>query len=163
MLKIGVITASDKGSAGERVDVSGAKIKELVRKIDGQVVAYSVIPDEFQIIKDKLINFADEQKLDIIFTTGGTGFSPRDITPEATMAVVERPTPGIAEVMRLESLKITPKAMLSRATAGIRGQTLIVNLPGSPKAVEECLTAIMPALAHGMDILRGTGGECGRN
>lgn len=160
MLKIGIITASDKGSRGERVDQSGPKIKELVRKMAGEVVAYTVIPDELETIKDTLISFADEKQVDIIFTTGGTGFSPRDITPEATMAVIERLTPGIPEVMRLESLKITPKAMLSRAVAGIRGKTLIVNLPGSPKAVAECLQAIMPALPHGIEILKGEASEC---
>jgi molybdenum cofactor synthesis domain-containing protein len=160
VLKIGIVTASDKGSRGERVDESGPKIKELVEEMAGQVVAYQVIPDELETIKETLVDFADDKKVDIIFTTGGTGFSPRDVTPEATLAVVQRLTPGIPEVMRLESLKITPKAMLSRAVAGIRGNTLIVNLPGSPKAVAECLQAIMPALPHGIEILKGEAGEC---
>ncbi|MBS4024432.1 MAG: molybdopterin adenylyltransferase [Clostridia bacterium] len=160
MLKIGIVTASDKGSRGERVDESGPKIKELVETIAGKVVAYQIIPDELEIIKKTLIDFADDKKVDIIFTTGGTGFSPRDVTPEATLAVVQRLTPGIPEVMRMESLKITPKAMLSRAVAGIRGNTLIVNLPGSPKAAAECLQAIMSALPHGIEILKGEASEC---
>ncbi|MDW7674014.1 MAG: molybdopterin adenylyltransferase [Bacillota bacterium] len=160
MLRIGIITASDKGAKGERIDTSGPKIKELVAQMAGDVVAYTVIPDDMETIKATLIQYADEYKVDIIFTTGGTGFSPRDVTPEATLAVVERLTPGIPEVMRLESLKITPKAMLSRAAAGIRGKTLIINLPGSPKAVAECLQAIMPALGHGIEILKGEASEC---
>lgn len=160
MLRIGIITASDKGAKGERIDTSGPKIKELVVQMAGHVEAYVIVPDDFETLKSTMIDFADNKQLDMIFTTGGTGFSPRDITPEATMAVVERPTPGIPEVMRLESLKITPKAMLSRAAAGIRGKTLIVNLPGSPKAVAECLQAIMPALPHGIEILKGEASEC---
>jgi molybdenum cofactor synthesis domain-containing protein len=160
VLKIGIVTASDKGSKGERTDESGPKIKELVEKIAGEVVAYQVIPDELELIKETLIDFTDNKQVDIIFTTGGTGFSPRDVTPEATLAVVQRLTPGIPEVMRLASLKITPKAMLSRAAAGIRGRTLIINLPGSPKAAAECLQAIMPALPHGIEILKGEASEC---
>lgn len=161
MLKIGIITASDKGAKGEREDLSAGVIKELVKDI-GQVVAYAVVADEQKLLEAKMIEFTDELQVNLIFTTGGTGFAPRDVTPEATMAVIDRFVPGIGEVMRLESLKVTPKAMLSRAIAGIRKNTLIINLPGSPKAVKECLQAIMPALPHGMDILLGKASECAR-
>jgi molybdopterin adenylyltransferase len=154
MLKIGIITASDKGAKGEREDLSAGVIKEAVKDL-GQVIAYAVVPDEQELLQAKMIEFADELQVNLIFTTGGTGFAPRDVTPEATMAVIDRFVPGIGEVMRLESLKVTPKAMLSRAIAGIRNKTLIINLPGSPKAVKECLQAIKPALPHGMDILLG--------
>ncbi len=162
MISVGVITASDQGSKGERVDLSGETIKEMVPQIGGKVTGYCVLPDDRHLLADKMREFADQAGLDLILTTGGTGFSPRDITPEATLDVVERLVPGIAEVMRLESLKKTPKAMLSRAVAGIRGKTLIINLPGSPKAVRECLEAIFPALPHGIEILRGEASECAR-
>ncbi|MGI6331501.1 MAG: molybdopterin adenylyltransferase [Zhaonellaceae bacterium] len=161
MLKIGIITASDKGSKGEREDLSSAAIRELVHDL-GQVVAYEVVPDEQELLERKMIEFADELEINLIFTTGGTGFAPRDVTPEATMAVIHRLVPGIGEAMRYESLKVTPLAMLSRGIAGIRNKTLIINLPGSPKAVKECLQAIKPALAHGMDILLGKAEECAR-
>ncbi|ATW27227.1 MogA/MoaB family molybdenum cofactor biosynthesis protein [Candidatus Formimonas warabiya] len=162
MIKIGVITASDKGARGERVDLSGPAIKEMVASIGGEVIAYAIVPDDQILLQAKLKEYADELRVDLIFTTGGTGFSPRDVTPEATLAVVDRLAPGIAEAMRLASLKITPKAMLSRATSGIRGKTLIVNLPGSPKAVKECLEVILTALPHGIEILRGEAQECAR-
>lgn len=160
MIKVGIITASDKGSRGEREDLSGRVIEEMVKTIDGTVVAYNVIPDEFEVIQEYLLKYIKEKKVDLILTTGGTGFSLRDVTPEATLSVVDRLAPGIAEAMRAESMKITPKAMLSRAVAGIRGKTLIVNLPGSPKAVKECLTVILPALPHGIEILKGEASEC---
>ncbi|MGI6451803.1 MAG: MogA/MoaB family molybdenum cofactor biosynthesis protein [Desulfitobacteriia bacterium] len=128
-----------------------------------EVKASAVIPDEQQMIAGKLIEFADELQLDLIITTGGTGFSPRDVTPEATLTVVEKRAPGLAEAMRLESLKVTPMAMLSRAEAGIRGRSVIINLPGSPKAVRECLAVVMPALGHGIEILQGLTGDCARN
>lgn len=160
MITIGILTASDKGSIGEREDLSGAVIKEIVRGMGWSVKAMDIIPDEKNIIMGKLIQYADEIAIDIVFTTGGTGFSPRDVTPEATLAVVERLTPGIPEAMRLESLKITPRALLSRAVAGIRGRTIIINLPGSPKSVRECLDVILPSLQHGVDILKGNAGEC---
>ncbi|MHB1420220.1 MAG: MogA/MoaB family molybdenum cofactor biosynthesis protein [Bacillota bacterium] len=160
MFKVGVITASDKGSRGERVDESGPMIKEIVARIGGEVKAYEVVPDSRLVLEAKMLEYADTLKLDLILTTGGTGFGPRDVTPEATLAVIERMAPGLAEAMRWESLKVTPRAMLSRAVAGIRGQTLIVNLPGSPKAVRECLEVILPALPHGLEILKGTAGEC---
>ncbi|NPV26128.1 MAG: MogA/MoaB family molybdenum cofactor biosynthesis protein [Firmicutes bacterium] len=160
MIRVGVLIMSDKGSRGERVDACGDVIREMVKEIDGEVVAYAVLPDEQPAIQDHLIDFADNQRLDLVLTSGGTGFSPRDVTPEATLAVVHKLVPGIAEAMRLESLKITPKAMLSRAIAGIRGRTLIINLPGSPKAVRECLAVVLPALPHGIEILRGEAFEC---
>jgi len=161
MLHVGVITASDKGSRGEREDVSGATLKELVKEIDGEVVEYVVLPDDRLVLAQTMRLWADEGRVDLILTTGGTGFSQRDVTPEATLDVAERLVPGIAEVMRAESLKVTPRAMLSRATAAIRRRTLIINLPGSAKAVRECWSAIAPALPHGLQILKGEASECG--
>lgn len=160
MFRVGVITASDKGSRGEREDLSGALLKELVKEIEGEVVAYVVLPDEQQQLAQKMREWADDLSLDLILTTGGTGFSMRDVTPEATKDVADRMVPGIAEVMRYESYKITPKAMLSRAVAALRKRTLIVNMPGSPKAVKECWQAIAPALPHGIQILKGEASEC---
>ncbi|MDT3699284.1 MAG: MogA/MoaB family molybdenum cofactor biosynthesis protein [Thermincola sp.] len=162
MYKVGIITASDKGSRGEREDLSAQVIREEIAKIGGEVLEYVVIPDEQELIQKQLIEYADIKKLDLVLTTGGTGFSPRDVTPEATLAVVDRLVPGIPEVMRMESSKITSRAMLSRAAAGIRKMTLIINLPGSPKAVKENLEWILPALPHGLDILKGTASECAR-
>lgn len=160
MISVGILTASDKGSKGERVDLSGQAIKTMVEEIGWQVKVAEIVPDEKSIIEEKLIQYADELKLDVVFTTGGTGFSPRDVTPEATLAVVDRLTPGIPEAMRWESLKITPRAMLSRAAAGIRKKTIIINLPGSPKGVKECLAVVLTSLEHGVDILKGNAGEC---
>lgn len=160
MLKVGVITASDKGSRGEREDLSGGLLKELVKDIGGEVVEYAVLPDEQQLLAQKMREWADDLGLDLILTTGGTGFSLRDVTPEATKEVADRMVPGIAEVMRYESYKVTPKAMLSRAVAALRKRTLIVNMPGSPKAVKECWQAIAPALPHGIQILKGEASEC---
>ncbi len=162
MIKVGIITMSDKGAKGEREDKSGAVIKETVAKIDGQVEYYKIIPDDFDVIKEQLLHCCDVLKLDLVLTTGGTGLSPRDNTPEATLAVTEKQVPGIPEAMRRESMRHTPKAMLSRAAAGVRGQTLIINLPGSPKGVKECLEIILPVLPHGLEILSGRGGECAR-
>ncbi|PKM44112.1 MAG: molybdenum cofactor biosynthesis protein [Firmicutes bacterium HGW-Firmicutes-8] len=161
MYRVGIITASDKGSRGEREDLSARVIREEVAKIGGEVLEYAIVPDEEEQIKNKLIEFTDNKGLDLILTTGGTGFSLRDVTPEATLAVIDRLAPGIPELMRAESFKITPRAVLSRAAAGIRKQTLIINLPGSPKAVRENLGWILPALPHGLDILKGTASECG--
>ncbi|WP_425805641.1 MogA/MoaB family molybdenum cofactor biosynthesis protein [Desulfitobacterium sp. Sab5] len=160
MLKVGVITASDKGSRGEREDLSGQLLKELVKGINGEVVLYIVLPDDQKLLADKMKVWTDEAGLDLILTTGGTGFSLRDVTPEATLSIADRLVPGIAEVMRLESLKVTPKAMLSRAVAVLRKRTLIINMPGSPKAVKECWQAISPALNHGIQILKGEASEC---
>ncbi|PHS29673.1 MAG: molybdenum cofactor biosynthesis protein [Alkaliphilus sp.] len=160
MFNIGIITASDKGYKGERDDVSGKLIKKIMVVEKYIVSKYIVLPDEKEVISNELINMSDYLKLDLILTTGGTGFSPRDVTPEATLDVIDRNAPGIAEAMRYHSLKITPKAMLSRAVSGIRGSTLIINLPGSPKAVKENLEFILPALKHGLEILKGIASEC---
>ena len=162
MIKTGILTISDKGSRNERIDLTGPAIKEALDKNIYNVEYYKIIPDEMDIICEELIRMCDELKLDLILTNGGTGFAKRDVTPEATLKVIERETPGIAEAMRQMSLSITPKAMLSRAAAGIRKSTLIINLPGSPKGAVENLSFILPALPHGIEILKGTGGECAR-
>ena len=161
MYRVGILTASDKGAAGQREDVSAQVIKEIIAEAGWQVEDYCIVPDELEAIKDALISMVEQKKLDLILTTGGTGFSPRDVTPEATKSVIQREVPGIPEVMRAVSLKKTSRAMLSRAVAGIRKQALIINLPGSPRAVKECLEAIMDSLPHGLEILTGRGGECG--
>lgn len=161
-MRVAVITLSDSGYAGKRADLSGPAIQEMVEERGWTVVQTTLLPDRREMLEKELRRLCDGGLADLILTTGGTGFSPTDVTPEATMAVVERPTPGIPEAMRYYSLQITPRAMLSRAAAGIRGRTLIVNLPGSPKAVRECLQAILPALDHGLEILKGTGGNCAR-
>ena len=161
-MRVAVITLSDSGYAGKRADLSGPAIQEMVEERGWTVVQTTLLPDRREMLERELRRLCDGGLADLILTTGGTGFSPTDVTPEATMAVVERPTPGIPEAMRYYSLQITPRAMLSRAAAGIRGRTLIVNLPGSPKAVRECLQAILPALDHGLEILKGTGGNYAR-
>ena len=163
MIKVGILTVSDKGFRGERKDTSGALIGEMVEEIDGKVERYTIVPDEEDMISKELIEMSDVYQLDLIFTTGGTGFSVRDVTPEATLKVIEKEALGIAEAMRFKSLQITPKAMLSRAVAGIRKKSLIINLPGSEKAVKECLEFILPALPHGIGILKGEISECGKN
>jgi len=160
MIRVGVITASDKGSRGEREDLSGPTLIKLVQDIGGEVVEYVVLPDEQALLAEKMRQWADELGLDLILTTGGTGFSMRDVMPEATLSVADRLVPGIAEVMRMESLKVTSRAMLSRAVAVLRKQTLIINMPGSPKAVRECFAAISPAIPHGIQILKGESSEC---
>ena len=152
-----VITVSDKGYLGERVDTSGPNLVEILKERDFQVVYTSIIPDDKEMIKAELLKCADELGIALVLTTGGTGFSPRDITPEATMEVVERPTPGIPEAMRAESMKITPKGCLSRSAAGIRGRTLIINLPGSKKASQENILAVIDPVAHGLDMLHSEG------
>lgn len=162
MFKVGIITASDKGAAGQREDLSGPLIRKMIEQSGYEVIATSIVPDERKLLADEMINMVDNQKVDLVLTTGGTGFSPRDWTPEATLDVIHREAPGIAETMRYYSLKITPKAMLSRGVAGIRDQALIINLPGSPKAVKENLEAVLPALRHGLEILTGRASECGQ-
>ena len=156
-----IVTLSDKGSQGEREDKSGPAIQEILEKEGYSVIETLLLPDGIQPLASQLSRLADQRQVNVIFTTGGTGFSERDLTPEATIQVCDRMANGIAEAMRQYSLTITGRAMLSRAVSGIRKKTLIVNLPGSPKAVKESLEYILPQLDHGLDILRGTGGECG--
>lgn len=162
MIKTAILTISDKGSRGERVDGTGEAIKNTLDSKEYTIEYYKIIPDDIDKIQEELIQLCDELKVNLILTNGGTGFSKRDVTPEATMKVVEKNVPGIAEAMRSASLKITPKAMLSRAVSGIRGETLIVNLPGSPKGAVENLQVILPALPHGIEILTGKASECAR-
>ncbi len=157
-LRVAILTVSDKGSTGERADLSGPALAEALEG-KATVLIQDIVPDDFEQIKEKLIAYS-EQGLDLVFTTGGTGFAPRDNTPEATMAVIERPAPGIVEAIRARSLEITPFAMLSRATAGIRGKTLIINFPGSPKAALECLEVFLPVMNHAVETLRGDAYEC---
>jgi molybdopterin adenylyltransferase len=161
MFTVGILTISDKGSRGERQDRSGEAIREILPSIDARIVNYDIVPDEKELIAKKLVKWVDEYNLDVLITTGGTGLTARDVTPEATLAVVDRIVPGIAEAMRAESLKKTPMAMLSRAVVGTRGKCLIINLPGSPKAVRECLEVVLPALPHAVETLKGQAGECG--
>jgi len=157
-----VVTLSDKASKGEREDKSGPLIAQMLEDAGYKVTGQIVLPDEQDKIENELINLADRQQMDLIITTGGTGFARRDITPEATIAVAERMAPGIAEAIRAHSLQITGRAMLSRGASAIRGSTLIVNLPGSPKAVRESLEFVLPHLGHGIEILRGDAQECAK-
>jgi len=156
-----IITVSDKGYRGERIDESGKLIREILENKRYEVVSYVVLPDERILLENEMKKICDEKLADIILTTGGTGFSPRDCTPEATIAVADRLVPGIPEAMRMQSIGLTKRAMLSRAAAAIRKQTLIVNLPGSPKAVRENLEFIITELNHGLDILTCNDSECG--
>jgi len=161
-MRFGILTISDRSSRGERPDASGPALQETVTAQGWQVIYRQVIPDDFSTIRQLLIDWSESGALDVILTTGGTGFSPRDVTPEATQAVIERPTPGIAEAMRAASLQVTPHAMLSRATAGIRRRTLIVNLPGSPRGAVENLQVILPVLTHAVALLsEDPGAEAG--
>jgi molybdenum cofactor synthesis domain-containing protein len=153
-LRIGILTVSDRSAAGLRDDASGPLLITLVEAQSWEVVKAGVVPDELGAISETLASWADSGSLDVILTTGGTGFSPRDITPEATLKVIERRTPGLVEAIRAKSLKITPHAMLSRAEAGIRGRVLVINFPGSPKAVQENFEVIAPVLPHAVDLLR---------
>jgi len=163
MIKVGILTISDKGSKGEREDLSGKVIEEVVKKINGEVKYYQIIPDEKDIIQEELIKAVDKLHLDLILTTGGTGLAKRDVTPEATLEVIEKEVSGISEIIRSESFKKTNRAILSRGVAGIRKESLIINLPGSPKGVRESLEIILEALPHGIEILKGQAAECGRN
>ncbi len=157
MFTVGILTLSDKGSRGERVDISGSTIKDIVTSaMECRVVKYEIIPDERDLISKKLVEWSDEGGVDVILTTGGTGLAARDVTPEATLAVIEKKVPGIPEAVRIGTLSKTPAAMLSRGVAGTRKKTLIINMPGSPKAVKEWLEIIVPALPHAVEILKGT-------
>ena len=162
MSRAAVITVSDKGSRGERQDTSGPALCEILRGMNWEIAYTAIIPDEAEVIKSELIKCADELKVGLVLTTGGTGFSPRDVTPEATREVIERDVPGIPEAMRAESMKITPMGCLSRAVAGIRGATLIINLPGSEKAARECFSAVSGAIQHGTEMLTGKTIDCGK-
>lgn len=162
MYRVGIITASDKGAAGMREDLSGPAICEILPEDKYQVVSSRIIPDDKEQIRQEIIRLSDKEDCDLILTTGGTGFSRRDVTPEATLEAADRIAPGIAEAIRSYSLTITSRAMLSRAVSAIRGGSLIINLPGSPKAVREALEYILDVLPHGLDILSGEAQECGR-
>ena len=162
-IRAAIITLSDKGSKGEREDESGRVIREMISGINAEVKHYEILPDEKGLIIDALKRLSCSGMIDLIITTGGTGVAPRDVTPEATRAVIERELPGMAEAMRAESLKKTPHAMISRAVAGIAGQTLIVNLPGSPRAVRENLSVILPAIPHIIEKMKGDPSDCGRS
>jgi len=162
MFKVGIITSSDKGSTGEREDLSGPVIAELVSSKGYEVISQVIVPDEKEELISAMINMSDELKVDLILTTGGTGFSKRDVTPEATKSICERDANGIAEAIRYYSLSITPRAMLSRAVSGIRGDTLIINLPGSPKAVKEALDYALDSIHHGLEILTNKTSDCAR-
>ena len=153
-IHFGILTLSDRSSRGEREDSSGPALARLIQSEGWSVVSQSLLPDEEAAIREILSDWSDGGKVDVILTTGGTGFAPRDVTPEATRAVIDREAPGLAEAMRAESLKITPHAMLSRIIAGIRGRTLIINLPGSPKGAVENLQVILPVLPHAVQLLR---------
>jgi molybdopterin adenylyltransferase len=163
LIKTGILTVSDKGSRGERVDGTGPSLKNELGKNEYEISYYKIVPDEIADIERELIYLCDELKVDLVLTNGGTGFSQRDVTPEATLHVIEKSVPGIGEAMRMKSLAITPRGMLSRGIAGIRKKTLIVNLPGSPKGAVENLQFILPAIPHGIAILRGEASECARS
>ena len=161
MIRAAILTLSDKGSRCEREDKSGEVIRNMLMGINATIMAYEVIPDEKDLIKKKLLEFAE--KADLIITTGGTGVGPRDVTPEATRAVIEKELPGFGEAMRMEGLKHTPRAMGSRAIAGIYKQTLIINLPGSPRGVAENLAVVLPVIPHTIDLIKGNVSECAKD
>jgi molybdenum cofactor synthesis domain-containing protein len=160
MIRAGVITVSDKGAAGQRKDLSGPEVERILKTIGIEVICKIIIPDEIHQIRDILVDLTDNKKIDLIVTTGGTGVAPRDVTPDATLSVIEKEIPGMAEAMRRESCKITPHALISRAVVGIRDRTMIINLPGSPKSVRENLVVLLPALPHAIEKIRGNEGEC---
>jgi molybdenum cofactor synthesis domain-containing protein len=155
MLAVGVLTISDKGARGERHDESGQAIVEALSVVDGYVVKHEIVPDEKDVIAEKLASWADEGEVNVILTTGGTGLSPRDVTPEATMSILDKYAPGFGEAMRAKTYPLTPMAMLSRAVAGVRGRCLIINLPGSPQGVVECLRVVLPLVPHAVAIIQG--------
>ena len=160
MFTLGILTISDKGSRGEREDKSGEAIREIISQCGARFADYAIVPDEKEVIESKLIEWADKGGMDMIITTGGTGLGPRDVTPEATLDVIDKTIPGFSEAMRAKSLRKTPHAMLSREVCGVRNKTLIINLPGSPKAVLECLPVILPALPHAIEVIKGEAAEC---
>lgn len=162
MFRTAIVCMSDKGAKGEREDLSTKVIEQIVIENGHEVVKKVLIPDEFELIKETLRNICDNDEADLILTTGGTGFSKRDVTPEATLEIIDKAVPGIPEAIRAYSMTITKKAMLSRAIAGIRKNTLIINMPGSPKAVEESLSFTIDSLTHGLEILIGSSSECAR-
>ncbi len=162
MYRAGIVTLSDKGAAGQREDISGSVIREILEEAGYEVVSYRLLADEEEGIKEELVRLCDAVQCDLVLTTGGTGFSPRDVTPEATLSVADRNAPGIADGIRAYSMTVTKRAMLSRGVSVIRGSTLIINLPGSPKAVRESLEYILDTLPHGLEVLSGRGGECAR-
>ncbi|MGO5064898.1 molybdopterin adenylyltransferase [Clostridium sporogenes] len=162
MIKTAIITISDKGSRGQRKDETGKVLQDILEKEGYKIEYYKIIPDEINIISEKLIKLCDEERINLIITNGGTGFSKRDVTPEATEKVIEKHVPGFGEAMRAKSLLITSKAILSRGIAGIRKDSLIINLPGSPKAAAENLQAVLGAIPHGIEILLGEASECAR-
>jgi molybdopterin adenylyltransferase len=155
MINFGVLTISDKGSLGQRVDGSGPAIKDRIALLGGRVVRYEIVPDEIDRIQGKFVEWADSGEVDVILSTGGTGLGPRDVTPEATIPILDKLVPGIAEAMRLVTFAKTPASILSRAVAGVRKKCLIVNLPGSPKAVRECLEPVIPAIVHAVEMISG--------
>lgn len=155
MISFGILTISDKGSRGERYDGSGAAIQDRVSLMDGRVVRYDIVPDEIDIIRNRLMEWADAGDVDVILTTGGTGLGPRDVTPEATLPILDKIVPGIAEAMRIETFGKTSSAILSRAVSGVRKKCLIINLPGSPNGVRECLEVVVSAIIHAVEMIKG--------
>lgn len=160
MIRAAIVTLSDKGFRGERMDESGKVIQEMIASIGAEARSYEILPDDEALIREALVRLADSGEIDLVLTTGGTGVSPRDVTPEATRAVIDRELPGMAEAMRAESFKKTPHAVISRALAGIRKKTIIVNLPGSPRAARENLAVILPALPHAVEKIKGSEADC---
>ncbi len=160
MITVAVLTMSDKGSKGEREDLSGPLIEDMIKAIGAEGKYFEILPDEKELIKEKLIEYS--KKADLILTTGGTGLAPRDVTPEATLDVLDKQAPGLAEAMRSEGLKKTSRSMLSRAVAGVKGRSLIINLPGSPKAVKENLAVILDVIPHAIEKIKGDPSECAR-
>ena len=157
MIKAAILTISDRASKGEYPDKSGEIIKSMLKDIPAEITRYEIIPDDPELIKQTFIEYCDSLKMDLVISTGGTGLGPRDFAPEVTAAIIEKEVPGISEAIRIEGLKSTRRAMLSRGITGIRGKTLIINLPGSPKAVQEALTTILEAVQHGLEMIQGKG------